>query len=103
MIDEEVKMQRKVDRITKQIIDIKNQISNLQDNLQLRFDKLRDLGIEENEVDGFGKIAQVTSTRKNYDIKGLAEEVGQNIIDKYTSISESTFYRVNIDKKFYER
>lgn len=103
MIDENVKRQKKVDRITKQIIEIKNQIAELQDNLQLRFDKLRDLDVDHNEVDGFGKITEVTSTRKNYDINGIAKEVGQDLIDKYTNIVESTFYRVTIDKEFYER
>ena len=92
----------KSQRLLKKVIKTKAMINELQDNLQLIFDKLRELGITEEELAGYGKITEVTSTRNNYDIKGLANEVGQDIIDKYTSTTNSTFYRVSIDKEFYQ-
>ena len=92
----------KEQRLLKKVIKTKAMINELQDNLQLIFDKLRELGITEEELEGYGKITQVTSTRKNYDIKGLVEEIGQEIVDKYTNTTESTFYRVSIDKDFYK-
>ena len=92
----------KEQRLLKKVIKTKAMINELQDNLQLIFDKLRELGITEEELEGYGKITQVTSTRKNYDIKGLVEEIGQEIVDKYTNATESTFYRVSIDKDFYK-
>lgn len=100
---EEIKRTKKIDRIVKQIIEIKDEISKLQDNLQLRFDKLRDLDVNEWHVDDYGNIKEVTSTRATTDIKELAKEVGQEVIDKFTKVTESTFYRVTTDKKFYER
>lgn len=92
----------KEERLLKKVIKTKAMINELQDNLQLIFDKCRELGITEEELNGYGKMTQVTSTRKNYDIKGLIEEIGQELVDKYTSITESTFYRVSIDKDFYK-
>lgn len=92
----------KSQRLLKKVVKTKAMINELQDNLQLIFDKLRELGITEEELEGYGKITEVTSTRKNYDIKGLVEEIGQDIVDKYTSLTESTFYRVSIDKEFYK-
>jgi len=92
----------KEQRLLKKVIKTKAMINELQDNLQLIFDKLRELGVTEEELEGYGKITQVNSTRKNYDIKGLVEEIGQEIVDKYTSATESTFYRVSIDKDFYK-
>lgn len=92
----------KEQRLLKKVIKTKAMINELQDNLQLIFDKLRELGVTEEELQGYGKIIEVTSTRKNYDIKGLIEEIGQDIVDKYTSNIDTTFYRVTIDKKYYE-
>lgn len=102
-MNEEIKRNKKIDRIVKQIIEIKDEISKLQDNLQLRFDKLRDLDVDKWHVDDYGDIKEVTSTRSTTDIKELAKEVGQEVIDKFTKVTESTFYRVTTDKKFYER
>ena len=103
MIDETLKRQKKVDRITKQVIDIKYQISQLQDDLQLRFDKLRDLGVKQNKLEDIGQITETTSEKVSYDMKELAKEVGQEIVDKYKKITSSTFYRTTIDKKYFER
>lgn len=103
MIEENLKMKKKVDRITKQIIDLKYQISQLQDDLQLRFDKLRDLGVKFNKLDDIGQVTETTSEKVSYDIKELAKEVGQEIVDKYKKITSSTFYRTTIDKKYFER
>lgn len=92
----------KSQRLLKKVIKTKAMINELQDNLQLIFDKLRELGITEEELEGYGKITEVTSTRNNTDLKALAKEIGQDIIDKYTTTTQSIFYRVSIDKEFYK-
>lgn len=92
----------KEERLLRKAIKMKVAIGELQDNLQLIFDKLRDLGVKDLEIEGVGKLTEVTSNRKNYDMKGLVEEIGQEIVDKYTSVTESTFYRTTVDKAFYK-
>lgn len=92
----------KEQRLLKKIIKTKAAIKELQDSLDLIYDKCRELGITEEELDGFGSMIQVNSTRKNYDMKELAKEVGQEIIDKYTTLTNSIYYRVTIDKDFYK-
>lgn len=92
----------KEERLLKKAIKMKAQIAEIQENLQLIYDKFKELGVKNLEIDGVGKLTEVTTTHSKTDLKGLAEKVGQKVIDDFTTMTESTFYRTTIDKDYYK-
>ena len=92
----------KEQKLLKKVLEKKTQISKLQEDLNLIYDKLRSLDIPEVKLDGYGKITAVHSTITTYDTKGLEEEIGKDIMLKYARVAPRDFFRVTFDKNYFK-
>ena len=96
-------MDLKIKRALRKIANKKVTIKDLQDDLQLDYARLKDWGVEKEELDGVCKIILTQTTKESYDIDALKEKYGAEEIDKFKiKTTSDPFYRVTIDKDFYK-
>lgn len=95
-------MNTKEKRLLRKVLKIKEQMNDLKSTLDITYDKMRNLGITQEEIEGLGKIKEESRQCVSYDMKGLIEEIGEEIVEKYKSVTETTFYRVSFDKNYYK-
>lgn len=94
-------MDLKIRRLLRKVAKTKVEIENLQENLNLVYDKLRDLKVTEEELEGVCKIKLVNSVRTSWNSEELIKNYGEEI-KQFQNHTETNFYRVSIDKDFYK-
>lgn len=96
-------MDLKTKRLLRKVAKLKLEIDNLQDDLTLIYDKLKDLGVTEEELQDVIKIKLMTNqVSSSWDTKGLVEEYGEDVKKHLKTTPKKDFYRVTKLKDFYK-
>lgn len=94
-------MDLKIKRLLRKVAKTKVEIDNLQEDLKLVYDKLKTLGVTEEELEGVCKIKLVNSERTSWNSEELINFYGEEI-KRFQTHTQTSFYRTTIDKDFYK-
>jgi len=96
-------MDLKIRRLLRKVHKLKLEIDNLQDDLTLIYEKLDNLGVEEERLDDILKITKMENqVSTTWNSKKLVERYGEEVKECRDVTPKKDFYRVTKLKDFYK-